>query len=287
MGSSVPSAPGPSTERNHALPESGGSSWTTSLDRTAPVTPLAHRSSRFDTSAPAATGASKRRPVEAGHERLGHRRGRAGGRGRGRQRRLAGGHADDRVDHRPEHVEGDGPGVAARDHGDRAGHGRGEALEQAVVDERRHPLHTEVEAAALLRLGARQGRGHRAPGHEAHRLHRHPAQPRDAGAHTRAVAAAADGDQPAEGVGHRDGEGGRLEAAAERHVGVDAPAEAGTVDRLEPVGQGVVVLRFGVGTGRPHHDLAGRPGRLQPDLAGGLGVERRALDGSSEETSRS
>ncbi len=62
-GRRPPSAPGPSTERNQAPPLSGGSSWTTSrLLRAAPTTGRAQRSRRLETSAPAATGASKPEP---------------------------------------------------------------------------------------------------------------------------------------------------------------------------------------------------------------------------------
>ncbi len=63
IGRSPPSAPGPSTERNHAPPLSGGSSCTTRrVLRAGPTTGRAQRSRRFDTSAPAATGASKPEP---------------------------------------------------------------------------------------------------------------------------------------------------------------------------------------------------------------------------------
>ena len=57
IGRSLPLAPGPRTERNHAPPESGGSSETTSLTRAVVVSGLAHRSMRSETSPAAATGA--------------------------------------------------------------------------------------------------------------------------------------------------------------------------------------------------------------------------------------
>ena len=62
MGSRPPSAPRPSTDRNQAPPESGGSSWTTRRERPAPVTGLTHRSRRLETSRPAATGATNADP---------------------------------------------------------------------------------------------------------------------------------------------------------------------------------------------------------------------------------
>ena len=62
MGSRPPSAPGPSTDRNQALPLSGGSSWTTSRARPVAVTGRDQRSRRLATSAPAATGAAKVEP---------------------------------------------------------------------------------------------------------------------------------------------------------------------------------------------------------------------------------
>ncbi len=62
IGRRPPSAPRPSTDRYQAPLESGGSSCTTSRERPAPVTGLTQRSSRLDTSRPAATGATNPEP---------------------------------------------------------------------------------------------------------------------------------------------------------------------------------------------------------------------------------
>ena len=233
----------------------GRRAWT----RTAPVTPLAQRSSRLDTSAPAATGASKADPsrrvmnasATAAVVRVVGRRGRqrrSGGRPcrrwRGRPRPST-----SRVTARasPPATTVTGPGMA-------------EASRSSRVWSTSAGIHFTPRSrlrpcCALVpgRVGATEPRATRRTASTATR----PSQATLAPTPVRSPPPPTVTSQPRESA-DRDGERGRLEAAAERHVGVDAPAEAGTVDRLEPVGQGVVVLRFGV-RARPPTPRSRRP----------------------------
>ena len=61
-GNARPSAPGPRTDSNHALPLSGGSSTTARRDRAVPLTASAHRAILPDTSDAAALGAMNDEP---------------------------------------------------------------------------------------------------------------------------------------------------------------------------------------------------------------------------------
>ena len=180
IGSSVPSAPGPSTERNQASPLSGGSSWTTSVGwrrRPArpPVDPLGHLG-------PGGDRCLERRAVEAGDERLGDGGGGAGHRRRGRELELPAASQGDGVDHRAQHVEGDGPGVGAGEGGDRAGHGVGQAGDLGLVDQGRRPADVQVHGLALRLPLAAEGGHDAALRDEADGGDRDPAEPGDAGA---------------------------------------------------------------------------------------------------------
>ena len=136
------------------------------------------------------------------------------------------------------------------------------------VDQRRQPRHGEVQGATVAPLGAGQGGDHRASCHQAHGGDGNPAEPGDAGADAFATEPTADGDQPTERFSDRDRQRSGGGAAGQDHIPVRAPAERRPADGLEPVGQLVAGLRRSAGPGRPHHDQALGPRRLQADLAG-------------------
>ena len=159
----------------------------------------------------------ERRAVEAGDEGLADVGGVADHRRGGRPLELLARLQGDGVDHGADHLEGDGARILAGQHGDRAGHGAGEAADVAVVDPGRRPAHGEVHDLALgVAVGAQAG-DDAALGDEPDGRHRDPPEPADARAHAVLVAlAAADGDhQPAERLLDGDRQRGGLEAVGQ------------------------------------------------------------------------
>ena len=236
------------------------------------MTGLAQRSSRLETSAPAATGASNAEPSSRVTKASATAAGRATcGGGAGSSSRAAASRTMASTTG-AEHGEGHGPGVGRRRRRPRAGHRRGEPLELGSSSTSAGTQRTANSVGAGLAPLAPQRRHDRAAGDEAHaeRRRRGPSQATLGPTLVVGAEAAADGDQPAERLLDRDATAPRrVVAAGERHVGVQAPAERRAADRLEPVGELVVVGRLGAAA-RPaqHHDLPGRPRRLQPDLPG-------------------
>ena len=108
---------------------------------------------------------------------------------------------------------------------------------------------------------------------------RHPAEPGHAGPDAVTAEAAAHGHEPAESVGHGDGQRRGPVARRQRDAPVLVPAHGRAADALEAVGQVVVVGGHRVGPGRPHDDLVGRPRRLEPHLAGGVGGDEHGVGG--------
>ncbi len=220
---------------------------------------------------PGGHGCGEGGAVEPGDHRLGHVHGVAGG-GRGRLQLQEGrGLGHDGVDRGGQHAVGDGAGVGVAQGDDRAGHGLGQRLDLGLVDQGGHPADVEVHGGALAAALAAQVGDDAALGDQAHRGHGDPAQPGDAEAEALAAQPAAHGDHPPQRVGQRDGDRLGVDAAREAHAGVHGPPVGGGAGGLDAVGQLGVAGGGHPRTAGPQHQLARRPRRLEPHLAGGVG----------------
>ncbi len=204
------------------------------------------------------------RTVEPGGDRLGDIGGAPdGGRRRG-QLQHAGRLGDDGMDHGAEVLEDE----RARRHGrrrhhpHRTGHDRGERVQGGVVEQCRLPAHAHLDGAPLA-PDRPERRDHVAAGHLSDGHDGGMTEPAHAGADPVVVEPAADGDEPAEGVSHRDRHGFGPDAARERDPVVDPPAEGGPAEGLEPVGELLVRRRRCGRAGGPHDDFAIGPRGLE------------------------
>ena len=175
----------------------------------------------------------------------------------------------------------DGLGVGPGHGDDGPGHRPGQLLDRLVVDVGRDPADVEVERAAVGPAAGCAGRARWRP-RATIRTAYTATRPSQVTLEPDAVAAepAAHGDEPAEGVGHGDRQRGGPLAGRQRHAAVLVPPDGGAADALEAVGQARrASAGHRVGTGGPHHDLVGRPRRLQAHLARRVGRHEHGVGG--------
>ncbi|CAB4834418.1 unannotated protein [freshwater metagenome] len=186
------------------------------------------------------------------------------GRGRrGRQFHTAGSAADDGVDHGADDGQRGGPAGCGVERDDWAGHRSGQRLDGRTVDERRRPADVCV-AGAALRLLAHLERGDDATvGDQPHTFDGGQAQPAHAGTDAILHGAAADGDEPAQRVLHRDRQCFRNDISGQRHTRVNFPAVRRAATGLQASGQTLVVLRQVAASGSPHDHVAVGPRGLE------------------------
>ena len=173
-------------------------------------------------------------------------------------------------------------GVGRGEGDDRPGHRRGQPAELGVVDQRRDPRTARSRLLALRcawpcagwarpRPGRPGGRPRRRPGRATPRWRR---RRRGRGPRRRATSqpsASATRDRQRRGLG-----AGRAAA----RPGAGSSRAAGPPMASSRSASSSLLGRRGARPGRPHHDLAGRPRRLEPHLAGRVGGDDRVPAGS-------
>jgi len=183
--------------------------------------------------------------------------------------------AHDRVHGAFDHADNDGFGIGTAERDDGARHLRRQPPDIGLVEGGRGPGNREVNDSTSRSARLAEGRHDPPLRHGVDRGERHSPDPSQAWPDAVPRVPTSDGDEPPEGVGELNRQGGCPRAVRQWDGSMGRPTVRRGIDRLQKVGELVEVCRCGRSACGPHNQTTGIPRGVKLRLARRLGLAGR------------